>query len=69
MKIGDIVRTLHNEKCYVIAVNDKEETATLFSVVPGHYQAMVHRFEDLKMEHTAEELAAERARRDRRGPS
>ena len=66
MKIGDIVRTVHNEKCYIISVNDDEKTATIFSVVPGHYQPMVHKFEDLKMEHTVEELDAERKRRDRR---
>ena len=66
MKIGDIVRTVHDEKCYVIAVNDEAQTATLFSVVPGHYQAMTHSFEDLKIEHTAEELKERKLLRDQR---
>ena len=56
MKVGDIVRTIHNEKCYVVEVHEKSETVVLFSAEWGKYQPMVHKFTDVTLEENSKLL-------------
>ncbi len=49
MKVGDVVLDLHDEECVVTAVDEKNQTATVYNLKPGMYNPRILEINSLRL--------------------